>query len=148
MMRGVLSVSVVALTFALVPSPCFALWDVLQVSREEAKKLGLDVRTTASGSHVVVELEFKTDGNFKAFSADSKFKDSSGVWLSIGLEDNPLLSAALKEDRSKAGRVVVSFTADRVQLGLSNLQVRAPFTDGGAGGTEFRLRVKDFVESK
>ncbi|HUE73926.1 MAG TPA: hypothetical protein VMP01_23805 [Pirellulaceae bacterium] len=68
--------------------------------------------------------------------------------LWIGQGDNPHVTAALKEDRSKAGRVVVGFTADRVQLDQSSLRVMVPFQDGGAGGTEYRLRVKDFVELK
>jgi hypothetical protein len=121
----------------------------LTVSKEEAKDLGLEVRTTAAGpDHVSVVLEFKTEGNFKAFSPDGKFKDRSGVWLWIGQGENSQLTAALKEDRSKAGRVVVGFTADRAQLDQSNLRVMAPYTDGGLGGAEYRLRVKDFVELK
>ena len=50
--------------------------------------------------------------------------------------------------KGKQIKIVVGFTADRVQLDQSSLRVMAPFTDGGAGGTEYRLRVKDFVELK
>jgi hypothetical protein len=63
--------------------------------------------------------------------------------LWIGQGDRPQVSAALREDRSKAGRVVVGFTVDRVQLDQSNLGVMVPFSDGGAGGTQYRLRVKE-----
>jgi len=148
-MKTIVSIVVFAVLLGVAPSPCFALWDVLTVSKEEAKELGLEVRTKAAGqSRVSVELEFKTEGSFKAFSPDGKFKDRSGVWLCIGQGDNSLLTAALKEDGSKAGRVVVGFSADRVQLDQCNLRVMAPFQDGGAGGTEYRLRVKDFVELK
>ncbi len=148
-MKTIVSIMAVAAVLTAAPRACFALWDVLPVSKEEAKKLGLEVRTTASGqSHVGVELEFKTEGAFKAFSPQGKFKENSGVWLWIGQGDNTHVTAALKEDRSQAGRVVVGFTADRVQLDQCNLRVLAPFQDGGAGGTEYRLRVKDFVEPK
>jgi hypothetical protein len=148
-MKSILSIVACAVLLGVAPRECFALWDVMLVSKEEAKGLGLEVRTTAAGpNHVSVELEFKTEGNFKAFSPDGKYKDRSGVWLWIGQGDTPHLSAALKEDRSKAGSVVVGFTADRVQLDQSNLRVLAPFQDGGAGGTEYRLLVKDFVELK
>jgi len=147
-MKTIVSIVVFAVLLGVAPSPCFALWDVLTVSKEEAKELGLEVRTKAAGqSRVGVELEFKTEGNFKAFNPEGKFKDRSGVWLWIGQGDNSVLTAALKEDRSKAGRVV-GFSADRVQLDQCNLRVMAPFQDGGAGGTEYRLRVKDFVEPK
>ena len=148
-MKTIVNIVAFTVLFGVAPRECFALWDVLTVSKEEAKGLGLEVRTTAAGpNHVGVELEFKTEGSFKAFSPDGKFKDRSGVWLWIGQGENSHLTAALKEDHSQAGRVVVGFTADRAQLDQSNLRVMAPFTDGGAGGTEFRLRVKDFVELK
>ena len=148
-MKTIVNIVAFAVLFGVAPRPCFALWDVLPVSKEEAKELGLQVRTTATGpNHVSVELEFKTEGNFKEFSPEGKFKDRSGVELWIGQGDNPHVTAALKEDRSKAGRVVVGFTADRVQLDQSNLRVMVPYTDGGLGGTDYLLRVKDFVELK
>jgi hypothetical protein len=62
-----------------------------------------------------VVLEFRTEGAFKAFIPGGKFNDSALVQLWIGQGDNPHVTAALKEDRSKEGRVVVGFTADRVQ---------------------------------
>ena len=31
------------------PSPCFALWLIAPVSKEGAKELGIEVRTTATG---------------------------------------------------------------------------------------------------
>jgi len=148
-MKTIVNLVAFAVLLGVAPRACFALWDVLTVSQEEAKELGLLVRTkAASPNHVSVELEFQTEGNFKAFSPGGKFKDRSGVDLWIGQGDKPLLTAALKEDRSQAGRVVVGFTADRVQLDQCNLRVMAPFQDGGAGGTEYRLRVKDFVDLK
>jgi hypothetical protein len=146
-MKTIVSIVAFAVLFGVAPRECFALWDVMSVSTEEAKELGLLVRTTAAGPHhVSVELEFRTEGPFKAFSPGGKFEDRTLVELWIGQGDNPHVTAALKEDRSKAGRVVVSFTADRVQLDQSSLRVMVPFTDGGAGGTEYRLRVKDFVK--
>ena len=145
-MKTIVSIAVFTLLL-VVTSPCFALWDVLSVSKEEAKELGMQVRMTAAGpDHVSVELEFKAEGKFKEFSPEGKAKDRTRVELWIGQGDNPRLTAAIKENRSKAGSVVVGFTADRVQLDQSNLRVMVPFTDGGAGGTEYRLRVKDFVE--
>src|SRR5262249_20737320 len=126
------------------PSPCFALWGIVSVSKQQAKELGLEVRTTAGGpNHVTVELEFKTEGKFKEFSPDGKFKKGSRVELRIGEGANPPVTAPLREDRSKPGRVVVNFTADRTQLDKLTLWVMAPEPDGG---TAYQLRIKDFVE--
>ena len=136
-MKTIISVSALALFLFVAPGPCFALWGIAPVSKEGAKELGMEVRTTANGAnHVIVELEFKTEGKSKNFSS---------VDLRIGGGDNPAVTAPLREDRSKPGRVVVSFTADRGQLDKINLWVRVP---EAAGGTIYDLRVKDFVELK
>jgi hypothetical protein len=55
------------------------------------------------------------------------------------------VTAPLREDRSKPGRVVVSFAADRTRLDRIRLWVMVP---GAEGGTAYELRVKDFVDSK
>jgi len=81
-----------------------------------------------------VELEFKIAG---------ELKDFSHVDLRFGEGDNPPLTAPLKEDRSKPGRVVVSFSADRAQLDKIHLWVIVP---APLGGSVYLLRVKDFVE--
>jgi hypothetical protein len=148
-MKTIVSIVAFAVLFGVAPSRCFALWEVADVSVEEAKELGMEIRLQAAGSnHVGVELEFKTEGKFKAFGPEGKYKDRSRVELTIGPRDNPLVTAALREDRSKAGSVVVGFTADRVQLVQTNLRVNVPYQDGGAGGITYVLRGKDLVELK
>lgn len=77
----------------------------------------------AGPNQVRVELEFKTEGEFEEFSPKGKFKDRSGVELRIGEGNNPLVTAPLREDRSKPGRVVVSFNADRAHLDKIDLWV-------------------------
>jgi hypothetical protein len=130
-------------------TPCYAIWDVLDVAKDEAKKHGLEITSKAAGpNRVSVVLEFKAEGPFKAFNPDSKSNDRSSVHLSIGEADNPKLSAALREDRSKAGSVIVGFTVDRSQLDQCRLTVMAPYTDGALGGAQYRLQIKDFVEVK
>ena len=117
------------------PSPCFALSFIVSVTKEVAKKIGMEVRSERDGpNHVRVELEFKIEGKFKGFSR---------VDLRIGERANPSVTAPLREDRSKPGRVLVSFTADRAQLDKLKLRVMVPESDGG---TIYDLRVKDFVE--
>jgi hypothetical protein len=135
-MKTVFSIAVLAVLL-VAPSPCFAAWDVHSVGKKKAKELGMEVRSTATRpNHLRVELEFKAEGPLKNFSR---------VDLLFGEGDNPPLTAPLQEDRSKPGRIVVSFNADRAHLDKINLWV---FVPGGAGGTIYALRVKDFVEPK
>ena len=135
-MKTAFSLAVLAVLL-VAPGRCFALtWGGL-VSKERAKEMGIEVRSTAAGANQVrVELEFKADGPLKDFSR---------VDLRFGDGDNPQLTAPLQEDRSKPGRIVVSFNADRAHLDKINLWVYVP---GPLGRGIYRLPVKDFVELK
>jgi hypothetical protein len=130
--------SIAVLAIVLVaPSPCFASWEIAPVNNELAKKMGMEVRSEPVGPNQVrVELEFKTEG---------ELKDYSRAELQIGGGDNPPVTAPLREDRSKPGRIVVGFTADRAQLDKLSLWVMVP---ENAGGTAYVLRLKDFVKPK
>jgi hypothetical protein len=134
-MKAIFSISVVAALLAVAPSPCFADWGVEHVGKERAKELGMEIRWKANGPNDVwVELEFKAEG---------ELKDFSHVDLRISEGDKTLVTAPLREDRSRPGRVVVSFTADRTRLDKINLWVMVPFA---LGGDAYDLRVKVFVE--
>ena len=140
-MKAIFHISVLTVLLIVAPSPCFALWGVTPVSKEMAKKMGLEVRSQPAGANRVwVELEFKTEGRFKSFAEDH-LKERSNVDLRMGEE----LSAALREDRSKPGRIVVSFTAGRAQLDMLSLWVMAAEE---VGGSAFTLSIKDFVGPK
>jgi hypothetical protein len=129
---------IAALAILLVaPGVCFAMWDIELVGKERAKALGMQVRSEpVSPTRIRVELEFKTEGELKHFGS---------VELCIGERANPSVRAPLREDRSKPGRVVVSFTADPADLDKLSLQVMVPET---LGGSIYELRVKDFVVQK
>jgi hypothetical protein len=117
-----------------VAGPCPALWEIAEVRPKDAPKLGIEVRATPAGpNNVLVEMEFKLDGELKGFDR---------VDLLVG-EGEKVVTAALKEDRSKPGRVVVSFSTPRDRLGHVRLWVMVPGLDGG---TIYDVRVKDFVE--
>ena len=129
-----------ALTFLLVAasSQCFALWSVGQVSKEQAKELGMEIRSKVSGTNAVwVEVEFKTEGKLKSFDR---------VDLRIGEGEKELVTATLREDRSRPGGVVVNLSADRAHLDKATLWVYV--ADMMPGGTIYQLRVKDFVEQE
>jgi hypothetical protein len=135
-MKMTIITAVLAVMF-VAPNSCFALWEILPVSKATAKELGMEVRSRAVGQNrSTVEFEFKTEGELKNFSR---------VELLIGVGNNPPVTAPLREDRSKPGRVVVSFTADRAQLDKLKLWVYVPDSDGG---TIYDLRVSDFIEMK
>lgn len=136
-MKTLFHLAVLAVMIAIAPGTSFALWDLAPVSTGEAKKIGLEVRAERSGpNHIRVELEFKPEGQLKNFSH---------VDLRIGDGDNPPLTAPLREDRSKPGRVIVSFTADRAQLEKLHLWV---MVTAELGGSVYTLRVRDFVDPK
>jgi hypothetical protein len=143
-MKTLLYLSVLILLLVTAPSPCFALWDVWSGAQKEAKELGLEIRSRTNGTTALsVELEIRTRGAFQSFSRE----DHPGrVELQMSEGKTYLVWAALKEDRSKPGRVVVRFAADLSQLDKLTLRVMVPYRDGGAGGAIYELRVKEFVE--
>jgi translation initiation factor IF-1 len=135
-MKTILGVWALAVLF-VVAGPCFALWVTATVSKKEAKELGIEVRSKAAAGFnaVEVELEIKTDGKLKGFDR---------IDLRVG-EGDKVVVAPLQEDRSKRGRVVVRFTADRTQLDKIRVWVMVPELDGGSA---YDIRVKDFVTIK
>ena len=83
-MKTAFNITVLAILL-VAPGRCFALWVTAPVSKERAKELGMEVRSTAAGPNQVrVELEFKTEGKFERFSPEGKFEGFSGVELRIG----------------------------------------------------------------
>ena len=134
-MKTISTIIALAVMLLVAPSPCCALTLIEDVSTVRAKELGMEVRSEPAGPNEVrVDLEFKIEGELKDFSQ---------VDVRIGAGKTPLQTAPLREDRSKPGRVVVSFSAERGQLGIINLRVMVPESDGR---TIYVLRVKDFVE--
>jgi hypothetical protein len=135
-MRTIFNISVLAVLLVVAASPCLADMGIGPVSKAGAKELGLEMRFTANGTNEVwVELEFKAEG---------KLKDFSHVSLEIGEGDKLLVGyAALREERSSSGSVVVRFLANRAYLDKITLRVVAgqPMDQRG-----YDLRVKDFVE--
>jgi hypothetical protein len=137
-MKAILTVAVLAVLFIVTPRPCFALWATMSVDQEGAKNLGIEIRQIEGWgpNEVRIELEFKSDGELKNFDS---------VVLSFGDENEPRLTATLKEDRSKEGRVIVSFSAGNAQLDTIHLLIVLPVA---AGRQIYDIRIKDFVGKK
>ncbi len=133
--RNVLSASV-TLLFVAAPSLCFAMMDIDLVSPKRAKELGMEIRSNAAGPDAVrIELEFKPDG---------ELKDYSRVDLEMHQNGKLLMTSILREERTKPGRVVVSFAADRGSLDKITLRVVTQSAPRDMVGYE--LRMKDFVD--
>jgi hypothetical protein len=59
-MEALLKISVVFSLLELTRSPCFAMVDIAQVSKADAKALGIEVRSQPNGPNETwIELEFK-----------------------------------------------------------------------------------------
>lgn len=145
-MQLIIKLAALALAFTFTTGHCFGNWDVEEVTKERAKELGIEVRSQpAAPGSVLVELEFPTKGAFKKFSEGGAGSDPSRVDLRIGTKDKLLLTTTLREDRSKPGRILVSFTADSSQLDQISLWV---LVAEGAGGQAYGLPVKDLVKAR
>lgn len=139
-MKTIYTLAAAAVLLAFAPSTCLAVWDVLTVTPEVAKELGMAVRSKAGGKNQVsVELEFPLAGDLGRVNE---------VILKVGQGDSSSVTAHLKEDRSKPGRVGVSFWVNRALVETTSLSVMVPGSPGTVGGAMYDLRVKDFVDLK
>jgi hypothetical protein len=141
-LKAILNISVLTCLLLAASNPCFALTEIMHVSKERAKALGMEIRSKASGPNAVwVELEFKTEGELKRFNREN----NSRVELEIRDGEKLLVGyAALREERPSPGRVVVRFAADRAYLDKITLTVVVG--SGQLSGGAYGLRLKDFVD--
>ncbi len=131
--KTTLAILAAAVLLVAAPGRCFALRSISPVSKEQAKEMGIEVRTQGNGPQVWVELEFKPEG---------KLKDFRQVELEIYEGDKFLVGyAPLRGQRLDSGRILVRFLADRGYVDKISLTlVAGPLSDVG-----YELRVKDFV---
>jgi len=117
-------------------SQCIALMEIQNVSKARAKELGMEIRSNAAGPDAVrVELEFETTGELKSLNrVDLEFREGGKF----------LMTSSLREDRSKPGRVVVSFAADRARL--EQISMRVVVQRSPRNMTGYAILVRDFVE--
>lgn len=131
-MKALLKIPALVLLFVSVSGPCFALRSIGLISKERAKELGMEVRMKGNGPQVWVELEFKTEGEFKDFQK---------VELGVSEGEKFLLGyAPLREERTASGSILVRFLADRAYLDKLTLCIVAGLDAG------YDLKLKDFVQ--
>ena len=135
-MKTILSISVLSVLLVIAPSLCFAMANIEEVSKARATELGMEIRSNAAGPNAVrVELEFETKGELKSFSrVDLEFREGGKF----------LVTSSLKEDRSKPGRVIVSFAADRANL--DKVTMRVMVQPAPRDMTGYEIQVRSFVD--
>ncbi len=122
--------------FLALPSWCFALISIENVTPERAKALGLEIRSNAAGPDAVrVEIEFEFQGELKDFER---------VDLIMQDEGKLLLHSTLQTETSKPGHIVVGFVADKSQL--DKLTLRVVTLDGLLEQFGHDLPLKEFVK--
>ncbi len=142
--RDLLPVLAVPLfTVFFMASPCFGLLSLGYVSKERAQEMGLEIRSRAAGPNAVwVEMTFKPVGRLKGFRQPANY---NRIELRLsekeGENSRPLLTAALREDRSQSGRITVSLMVDRSQLERASLWV-VQAIEGSANV----IRLREFVD--
>ena len=141
-MNASFKISLLAILLAVMSSSSLGMISFGYVSKAKAKELGMEIRYKAAGPHAVwVELEFKTEGKLKGFS-ERKIYNRVELRISDG-EKGAKVTAALRENRSQPGRLIVSFSADRDQIDKMSLWVIQHL----AGHADV-LRMRDFIDLK
>ena len=135
-MKTNLTLTVLVLLFLACASPCFALVEIAEVSKERAKEMGVTLRSRPNGeAGVAVWIEFKAVGVLKNFTRVELRMTSGGKHL---------MSAPLQVTRKPDGAVEAYFSADPDQLAGSTLLIAV--TDAPRTHIAYQFRVKDFVE--
>lgn len=140
-MKTILNLFVFGALLAVAPGRCLALRSIGVLSATEAKAKGVEFRATPAGPDAEsVELEFKTEGVFKEYSAER----GSCVELEIRDETKSLLShAALLEQHPAPGHVRVRFLVNRAYLDKVILTIVVG--QGAMAGGAYELHVKEFL---
>lgn len=134
-MKAPLTFSALTILFAATPGVCSAMMSIELVTKDRAKALGREVRSSAAGPDTVrVELELETTGELKNYSrVDLELHDGGKL----------LCASTLTEERPKPGRVVVGFAADRAKL--DKFTLRVVVQNGARQRIGYDIQVKEFV---
>ena len=92
-----------------------ALMELMEVSPQKAKELGIQVRSNPAGPDATrVELEFEPKGELKGYRR---------VDLNVGEGNKVTVFASLREEQTQPGHMLVSFAADRTMLEKATLRI-------------------------
>ena len=136
-MKMILRITILILMLVIASRNCIAEMLIADVSKEEAKQMGVTMRSAKSGdAGVKVWLEFKTNGKLRTFKR---------VELEIGEGKNRIMSAPLLPVQPVPECVVVNFSANPAYLAKSTLMIVVQ-GDNALGGEGYRLKVNDFIQ--
>src|SRR5688572_8390056 len=125
-----------AALFLAAPSQCFALTIIKDVSKDEAKNLGVVIQLSPAGqAGMRVSLEFEPKGKLKNFMR---------VDLDIRAGGKCLVSAPLLTSKPAPEKVAVSFCTQAENLPRSAFTIVVPETERTRIGYQFAL--KNFIE--
>lgn len=133
-----------SLTLVLVlvtANPVFAMIDVGTLSPQEAKELGITMKSRPNGdAGIKVWIEFKKEGFLKNFTyAELRMRDNDGDHLlSARLESHPVVHGQAAE------LVTLAFSAQPSQLDKCSFLVVAYGSSRGDVG--YYLKVTDFID--
>ena len=135
-MKTTISLAVLVL-FAAACESCLAMISTRNVSKDQAKELGIELRAKPNGpKEAWIELEFKPEGQLKEFHHVSvEIRDGEQFLLGW---------TPLEAKRTDSGRVVVRVMGNRAFLEKLTLRV----VTGALGDAGYDLRIKDLVDLK
>jgi hypothetical protein len=111
--------------------------EIADVTEERAKKMGVTISSRANGdAGIKVSLEFRVQGELEKFR-----------WIELRMTTagEHLVSAPLLTSPSATGNLSASFSA--APSSLSECEFWVYVADVPLGGTAYRFKVADFVES-
>ena len=137
-MKTLLNIPVVAFLLLAISSPCFAMRDIMVLSRERAEKeYGIQIISHLYGSNQFqVWLEFKPTNRLAGFMF---------VNLNITDGDKTLVSTMVLPTDSSPDRIRVGFTTDPEHVAASRLEIVV--REGGLSMTGYYLNLKDFINA-
>ena len=140
-LRAVFTPLALLLALCLLPARCLAEYLVADVSREQAKELGIRVRTHPSANQdLQVEVEFRAAGRMKEF----RWAD-----LELAHDGKRLVTAALQPRKALPDQpedtTRLEFTI--FPAALPDASVTLFVADQALGGTGYRLKMKDLAAS-
>ena len=135
-MKTTLSLTVFVL-FVAACGTCLAMISTRNVSKDEAKELGIELRAKPNGPNEAwIELEFKPEGKLAGF-----------LHVSLEIQDGDAFQLGwtrLKDERTSSGSVIVRLMGNRAFLEKVTLRI----VRGATGEIGDDLRIKDFVDLK
>ncbi len=145
-MKSLLKISMAFSILAALASSSHALIQVAAVSKEQAKKLGIEVESQSAGpNHLRVVIDFKRMDALKKFDPDKygrvelRLRDSDAT---VPRGTRTLFVAPLQLKQPEPGRVSVAFTARRDQVARMSVVIHLM---EGLSMVAFNLELEEFV---